>query len=201
VFRPSPFFLAGVAVSIAFWWFGLAGIEYRQGVTLFPYRTAGWFVMGSPFILGFSVLAGMVVAKLARRRRWAGGLVLVVGVLLTVAYAYLGSPGRRVREIIGPEAVKTATIEELRTLDSFNGGETTCGIFNGPEILWSQIGAFRGVGPKATITELFQLQNRFPDAAIEAEGPALLDERGTFYHSPKDGRVYFIVNQAGPGFR
>lgn len=130
--RPLGFSLSMATAFLVWMWFGMAGIDYSGGNPLLGLRTAGWFVVGSPFILLMAYWCARLSASLFRR--WgavAACIMLVAACVAIVGTAISTLPHGRVSAIIGSKLAKDIVVRRLQSRDSFGDGVYTRGVFTG----------------------------------------------------------------------
>ena len=140
LFRPWPLFI-GVMICFMVWcWFSMSGIDYQDNAPHFGYRTAGWFILGFPFLLGLGLVVALGVTFVARR---AGNLIswtitaVAFGILISNAVVS-SLPGNRLSSVVNVDA-SSVRIYRLMQMDSFNGGITTFAMIQGDDELFDRI--------------------------------------------------------------
>ena len=66
---PIWFFIVGILLAMVAFWFGMANISYDSASPLFPFRTAGRFVLGSPILLGLAFCYTALLHFIFRRTK------------------------------------------------------------------------------------------------------------------------------------
>ncbi len=111
-------------------WFNLADIYYIKGETIFPYNTAGWFVLGSPFMLVFNILLSSLYIPVSKRiglkRTWQ--TMTTISLILIILASYSSHPFTHVRSILGKDIMSKATLNKFCSHDSFNAGLFSSGV-------------------------------------------------------------------------
>ena len=128
--RPFPV-TAGALILFALWaWIGMSNLEYRPGHVAGGRTTAGWFVLGSPFLLGFGLLVSLPFSFVARRARPVIGWVCLLAVFVPlIVFAFIRTtPQARLRTALGIEPPAETRIQRLEQFDSFNDGSTIAGV-------------------------------------------------------------------------
>lgn len=183
LFSGKRFGLLTFAALELWMWFGMAGLNYERG-SLFPFTTAGWFILSQIFVIPFFGLLAWVTTLFFKR--WPK----VVGLLVLGGLAFLNGtaihdalPRERLNWLIGPDIIRHAEIESLRVTDSFNDGET----YNGILLIGAEFMAALGASP------LFELVKRHPDEHVrpEAAGTIYRSKRAELRVVPDGSRCFF----------
>ncbi|MCC6123938.1 MAG: hypothetical protein IT426_03170 [Pirellulales bacterium] len=191
--KPILFFIVGTSLAMVAFWFGMATINYDAETSVFPFVTAGWFVLGFPFVVGFSLFYAIVLYFLFRRlgKLFTWLAMLTVSTLL-IAYSIDSSlPRNQIRVVLGDEIAKQVSIIKLRISDSFRDGRTYFGLIRGPKNLIQ------------TLKKRFSLKIHENDA-IDPNNFEMLslptpkstttysDDRRTFYVSENSEDICFV---------
>lgn len=171
-------------VSLELWlWIGTAGLDYERG-SLFPFRTAGWFILGQVFMIPFFGVAAWVMALFFKRWPKVVGILVLGGVALLIGTAIPDRlPRQRLNWLIDPDLMRHAEIETLQVADSFNDGEVYSGsLLVGPEFI-----ATLGVNP------IFTMAKRHPDEYVYPgqEGTIYQSKRAELRVIPDGSRCFF----------
>jgi hypothetical protein len=193
-----PLAVTGTIFCLAWFWLNLSDTEYRVPNRPFFAKTAGWFVVGLPFMVPFTLSFGVLLGWIARRRGTrTGWFVLCVIGLPALAQGFHESlPETRVRRIIGPQATSQMSLKSFRQHDTLNEGTFSCGTLAYSDALMAAIQAFRPTLQRSVSTEY--------DLSVEdAPIPKYLVERFTddrthFMVSP-DRKELFFVARSRPG--
>ncbi len=202
--RPQKYAVlsTGVILIVTGMWFGTAGMLYTPATASFPFRTAGWFILGSPCTLVFGLLYASVFWLLFR---WTGVVIgwclfLVCSAAFIVFSIQGALPSARLQWVLGEEAAQQAHIEYLSISDSFNDGLSYVGKVSGPETLLQSVIAYRSL-VKRKKTRLDQLKHCFENDALPEEASVYYDadygDNGNlFYFHPENDRLYFFWRSA-----
>ena len=203
-FRPWPLGLATVCVFIALNWFSMSGLRFDGTNHLSARTTAGWFVLGFPFILALGLLCAAGVTFLWRRvHKIAGWGALALLVALLAGSLGASTPERRLVAIIGPRAAQQAALERLEVVDSFNAGETAWGIISGPDDLLETIARDRSLELTHPSPPHARLRHFFPELFLDLEtepdtgdmaasvGEQARNDRSAFFRPSGSSRIYF----------
>jgi hypothetical protein len=174
-------------------WFNMSCMLYTPETAWFPFRTAGWFILGLPFVLGCSLGYSALFWLASRRtgRRIAWGLMLICSIIIVSAAVHSALPASHLRWVLGEEAAASSTLEYLRILDSFNDGLTYIGKVKGPTTLLETVAAHHGLKDGGSV-DLRVLRSYFHNGDIQPGGDAYSDRYGFFYLSPGTQRLYFV---------
>jgi hypothetical protein len=122
---------AGTLILFALWaWIDMSTMDYRPGRIAGGRTTAGWFVLGSPFLLGFGLLVSLLFSLIARRTRPVVGWLCLLAVfvpLIIVAYVRT-TPAARLRTALDIKPPTGTQIRRIVRYDSFNDGSTIAGV-------------------------------------------------------------------------
>lgn len=157
-------------VILELWlWFDMAGLDYQSG-DIFPFRTAGWFVLGQPFVIPIFGFAAWVTSTLFKH--WPRTMAILAAMSLS---ALLGTsifnalPQQQLSRLIGPALAQLCEIKTMKVSDSFGDGLISQGtLVIGPEFI-----------EKAHADPDFDLIKRHPDEHPHADGSH------TIYNSEK----------------
>jgi hypothetical protein len=130
--RPLGVSLPMAAAFVVWMWFGMAGVDYSGGNPLLALRTAGWFVLGSPFIILMAYWFARLSTSLYRRWGAVAALIMLVAACVAVVGTAVSKlPHGRVSAIIGSKLAKDVVVRRLHSSDSFGDGICTRGVFTG----------------------------------------------------------------------
>jgi len=129
-FRPILLTVTGIIAFLVWQWLDSSTMDYRHDVAGGGLRTAGWFIFGMPFLLGFAALSTMPFSMLARKGKplvaWAA---MIIFFALAICFSYTRStPSARLQRAFDVDVPSDTVINYLRDLDSFNNGTTTVGV-------------------------------------------------------------------------
>ena len=118
----------------------MSGMDYFEGAPSGGYQTAGWFLLGMPFLLGFGFLVSAAIAFVARRMgaavAWSFAF-LVFGVLIYQSVV-LSLPNNRLAAVLNVD-LQNVRICRLKQMDSHSDGITTVALIDGDTDLFDQI--------------------------------------------------------------
>ncbi|MFC1759134.1 hypothetical protein ACFL2H_10270 [Planctomycetota bacterium] len=196
--QPILVSLPVVIPFVAWFWFDMAVIDYSGGNPLLSLRTAGWFVLGSPFIVGLSCLLAWFTAAMYRRF----GITALVMIWLALVTCLLLSiktslPQGRLSRIIGSKLAQGVEIHRLISSDSFGDGTFTLGEFAGTSDLLKQIAKYRSLREQE-IVPASQFGPLIDDTDDYRTYSAYGDSRSTFFLSPETNTIYFRHQSANP---
>lgn len=189
--KPVPITIAAIVVIQIANWFSLSGMDYQPGRFFLGLQTGGWYLMGLPFSLLFSILVAWLFAMIARRFRpsiaW-GMLVVLAMVDLWYAYSF-ALPESRVARSLKMPLTDRATILQLTEYDSLNDGVFTRGAFRGsPELLAKIIKSNK-------LEAEMQMLQWWDDPEVAEFGLAFHNEHLTCY-SPDDGMTIYFYHHS-----
>lgn len=192
--RRWPICLIGLSLFLVLVWFLMSGVDYHGGDEFLSLTTAGWFVLGFPFIAAFGIAYGLVFALIGIKTRFWFGWLLLLGITipLVVYTARQALPRNRLKSILGPDVIAIAAVESLREQDSFNDGTFMRGVLSGPPKLLDLIVRNRKLNRQVGMS-LSSFQSAFRDDAFPDYGDAYSDERSAFYCDAERGRIYFLI--------
>ena len=149
-------------------WFGMSATDYDGALDWSTFRTAGWFILGLPFIAGFAALYSALFCLVAIRKSqtlaWVA--LVVVSAVLFMLSIYCALPSTRVRYVVGEAACRVGRLEQLRVSDSFNDGITTRGVISGPDELIEIIREHRPLEREPGADRLTLFRALFEDAEL-----------------------------------
>lgn len=179
-------FITGGVLFLIGMWFGMSTLHYKASESVFPFRTAGWFVIGflfSDFAAGlFSGIFCLIAMKL-HKTAWI--LMLIASSVFIYFSVNSALPYSRMANIIGKNAAGKVKLEELHTGDSFNDGEWAYGIMSGNMNLITE---YRVLKHEISIPHPNFI---FKDYKLPETGDIYSDNHGYFYVSPENNKIYF----------
>jgi hypothetical protein len=192
------FLSVGVVLCLVAAWFTMSLLDYSS-TGGFPFRTGGWFILGmfmiGPISIGYASLFLLISRRTGKAIAYSAmGVISAVLIALAVHSAL---PSTRLEPVIGKEALNVATIERLRTMDSFNEGIYFAGVLTGPPELMDLIVAHRSL-EQSTYHSASQniplgtFRNQLPDIEIPDIVEVFSDERASFLPGPDKKYVYFV---------
>ena len=187
-------FVTGVLLMLIALWFLTSMTHYTPETAWFPFRTAGWYIIGFPLGLGFSLGYSAVFAFVSRwtGRRVAWGLMLLSSTIIVWASVHSALPASRLRMILGQEAAAKSTVEYLRIRGSFCDGQTMVGKVTGPPTLLQTVVTHHALKAERKSSRVGALRGLFKYDDIPEYGTVYSDKRGFFYWSSATGSLYFI---------
>ena len=180
-------------------WFDFSNMIYDGQSTLTAYRTAGWFYLGLPGIIGFAFVYSMFFTLFARRLHMAFGwsCLLVVAGCMTIYAIYSTLPSQRLARAIGKESAMLSSIHHLHQHDTFNGGTMTHGIITGPDNLMDLVIDQNDL-VLSPLSSLDLLRRALDEHSLPDYGEKYENERLTCYQHPQSGKIYFAYRSALP---
>lgn len=132
-----PFSLTAIVMLLfcAWIWIGMSSADYSVAQPGGSRKTAGWFILGFPFIVVFGLLASLLFSLIARRSRpiVAWGCVLAIfPTLIAISIRYT-TPEARVQSALGVKLPADTEVIRVVQQDSFNAGITYWGICTGDQ--------------------------------------------------------------------
>jgi hypothetical protein len=187
-------FATGTCLFIVAFWFGTSMVCYKASETVFPLRTAGWFVIGSVSMVlisgGFAAVF-CFIAKKFYKTAWL--FMLIVSGLFIFKSVDSALPKNKLACIIGEDAVDSVTIEEFYTGDSFNDGIFAYGILHGDQKTMTLIKKYRSLQYNPSVpSRIYNLGHYFKGHKLPETGDRYSDARGYFFVSPQNNRIYFF---------
>lgn len=185
--------LTGTCLFLIGFWFESSTIHYKASETIFPFKTAGWFVIGFIFTASISCGISMLFCLIAKKlHKLAWFLMLIVSGLF-IFYAVDSSlPQKQLTMIIGKEATEKMKLEELYIGDSFNDGTFAYGILAGNEKSMAIIKKHRPLEYKISIPlQGYDMFRYFKNREFPETGNIYSDAHGAFYIFPEENKIYF----------
>ena len=185
--------LTGTCLFLIGFWFESSAIYYKASETIFPFRTAGWFVIGFIFTASISCGISMLFCLIARKlHKLAWFLMLIVSGLF-IFYAINSSlPQKQLAKIIGKGATDKMKLEELYIGDSFNDGTFAYGVLSGNEKSMAMIKKHRPLEHRISIPlQGYDMFRYFKDRKFPETGNIYSDAHGAFYIFPEENKIYF----------
>jgi len=182
---------AGTLILFALWaWIDMSNAEYRPGRVAGGRTTAGWFVLGSPFLVGFGLLASLPFSFVARRARPAVGWLCLLAVFVPlIVFAILRTtPNARLRRALDIELPAETGIQCLDQFDSFNNGSSVAGICSAsPQLVQALIAthALKVSGDRGT------LHREMRDEPIPEDATVFAGNELTIYYDADRSLLYF----------
>lgn len=147
-------------------------------------------MLGSPFLLGFGLLASLLFSLISRRTNTLVGwlcVLVVFGSLIAFAYSRT-TPGARLRKALGSEPPVGTQIQRLDQYDSFNDGSTIAGVCSGsPQFVQTLITAH---SLKASDSGGL-LKQMLRDEPIPEEVTVMAGRELTIWYDPDRSLLYF----------
>ena len=134
----------------------MSGMDYFEGAPSGGYQTAGWFLLGMPFLLGFSFLVSVAITFMARRMGAAvtWSLAVVVFGVLIYQSVIISLPKNRLAAVVNVD-LQNAKICRLKQMDSYCDGVTTIALIDGDTNLFDQICLANELRESSTCTPTF----------------------------------------------
>ncbi len=168
----------------------MSNADYRPGSFAGGRTTAGWFVLGAPFLLGFGLLMSLPFSCIARRTRPVVGwlCLLAVFVPLTALAILETTPVARLHTALGVEPPVGTRIHRIAQYDSFNDGSMTAGICSGNSDFVQTLIADHGLERSRS----YGLLKRMLQDEIIPNEPDVLDGNGlTIWYDADRSLLYF----------
>lgn len=189
--RLRPLSITGATVLLVAAWFWLddCNTQYRAGDAGGGRTTAGWFILGLPFLLGFVLLASLLFSFIARRAGvisgWACLLVLFIPLMVR---AYVSStPAARLRSALNIDLPAGTRIQRLDQFDSFNDGISISGVCSAtPQVVQTLIAAHALKTQNSGM-----LRQVMRDEPIPEDVPVLASDELTIYYDANTSLLYF----------
>jgi len=174
----------------------MACIDYHTGATNFPFKSAGWFFLGIPFI-GITAVAYSLIFCLLRRltTKRIGWMLLVASSVALITLSIINNlPRTRVEQILNTGVPTDIELISLITRDSFNGGMTYKGKLSGSDREMANLIKTLPLKPKNDISP-HNLQETFPDAELSEHGKIYgFDEKSSVVYVNQSGKsLYFSI--------
>jgi len=174
----------------------MSNADYRAGRIGGGRTTAGWFVLGSPFLFGFGLLASMFFSFVARR---AGPVVgwlclLVVFVPLILVSFKRTTPAGRLRTALDIEPPPELRIHRIQQFDSFNDGICISGVCSAAPQLFQTLIASHSLKASDSAGILHQVM---PDEPIPEDATAYASIELTIYYDADRSLLYFYRRRGG----
>ena len=189
--RPLGFSLSMAIAFVVWMWFGMAGIDYSGGNPLLGLRTAGWFVLGSPFIILMAYLFARLSVALYRRWGAVAAYIMLVAACFAIAGTAISKlPHGRISSLIGSKLAKDIVVRRLQSRDSFGDGVYTRGVFTGGRT------KLREIAEKLSLREVqvvpaAQFGEMIEESADFEEKPAYANSRSMFFLIPDTDDIVF----------
>jgi hypothetical protein len=195
--RPISITFATLILFAVWMWIEMSGIEYRPVSVVKERTTAGWFMLGSPFLLGFGLLVSLLFTLIARRTRpVVGWLCLLVVFVPLISFAYSSTtPAARLRTALGSQPPVGTQIRRIEQYDSFNEGITIAGVCSGsPQFVQTLITAH---SLKASHSDGL-LRQMLRDEPIPEEVTVLAGDQLTIWYDADQSLLYFCRRLGQP---
>lgn len=175
----------------------MSGIKYHEGVTFFGLRTAGWFLLGLPMLIGMGLFLALPICFLARKLSPAAGwiVLLAISVPAIINAFYSSLPHQRLESVLGVEIPDETKIHFLVQGDSFNDGVQTAGEFSGSMAILNSIAKKNGLQEKV---KPLLFMNRMFEIELPESAKVMTGELMTCYLDPKTDRIYFSARNSLP---
>ena len=182
-------FITGGVLFLIGMWFGMSTLHYKASESVFPFRTAGWFVIGFPFFAlaacGFSAVFCLIAQKV-HKTAWI--LMLIASSLFLLRTVNSALPYNQLAKITGEELAGKLKLEEFYKGDSFNDGEFAYGIICGNESTMKLITEHKVLEHKISVPIQFTF---FKNHKLPETGDIYSDSHGYFYVSHESNKIYF----------
>ena len=185
--------LTGTCLFLIGFWFESSTIHYKASKTIFPFRTAGWFVIGFIFTASISCGISMLFCLIAKKLPKLAWFLMFIVSALFIFYAVNSSlPQKQLVRIIGKEATEKMKLEELYIGDSFNDGMFAYGVLSGNEKSMAMIKKHRHIEYKISIPlQGYDMFRYFKERRFPETGNIYSDDHGSFYIPPGENKIYF----------
>lgn len=169
----------------------MSNTDYRAGRVGGGRTTAGWFLLGSPFLLGFALLMSMLFSLIARRARpLIAWLCLVVIFTPLIAMALVNStPAARLRTALDIEPPAGTRIHRIQKFDSFNDGSMISGVCSADPQFVSRLIATHALEVSDSAG---MLQDVLPDEPIPDDGTVFSGNDLTLFYDADQSLLYFF---------
>ena len=201
LFRPFSI-TAGTLVLFVVWnWIDMSNADYRTGYIDGGRTTSGWFLLGSPFVLGIALPVSMSFSFVARRTRpvvgWVSLLVVFIP-LITIALVKT-TPTARLSTALEMEPPVGTRIQQIKQSDSFNDGITISGVCSTDPQFVNKVISTHGleISDYASV-----LQQAIPDESIPDDGKVFAGDELVIFYDADRSLLYFsrrIGQQRPPG--
>ena len=182
---------AGALILFALWaWISMSNIEYRPGRFAGGRTTAGWFVLGSPFLFGLGLLVSLFFSFVARRTRLLYGCLCLLAVFVPlIVFALIRTtPAARLRTALDVEPPAGTQIQRIEQFDSFNDGSTIAGVCSASPQLVQTLIAPHALKASDSGGILHQVLR---DEPIPEEGRVFAGDELTIYYDADRSLLYF----------
>lgn len=168
----------------------MSGTEYRPGSIAGGRTTAGWFVLGSPFLLGFGLLVSLFFSFISRRTRTVvGWLCLLIVFTPLIAFAYSRTtPAARLRTALDIEPPAGTQIQRIERYDSFNDGSTIAGVCSASQQFVQALITAHALKESNSGGLLHQVLR---DEPIPEEARVFAGDQLTIYYDADGSHLYF----------
>lgn len=190
-----PFSISAGAIALFVIWIWLDGscLDYRVGAWLGGRTTAGWFLLGSPFLFIFSFIGALVPTLLARKTRpviaWI--LLLALFVPLIVRAWVNTTPMARLKLSLEIDPPADLKIDRLQMYDSFNDGNTVYAVCTADQAFVDRLIARHRLTLQTDDPSESNYARSF-DEALPTDLKWYQGQHLTVYFSEERSRIYFI---------
>jgi hypothetical protein len=197
--RPFSLTIATSVLLAVCTWIDMSNADYRPGSFAGGRTTSGWFVLGTPFLIGIALLMSLPFSFLARRTRPVIGWLCLLAVFIPLIVAAIVSttPGARLHTALDIKLPADTRIERITQADSFNAGITISGICSATPQLVNQLVAARALKPTPSPD---WLKKNLRDETFPDGGQAFSGDRMEIVYDPARS-VLFFSRRLGPAHR
>ena len=186
---------------VAWCWLSMSGMDYYEGAPYFGYKTAGWFLLGMPFLLGFGLVITAILAFISRRTRtFIGWTITALAYGFLISQSVISSlPNNRLASLLNLEP-NDLRIIRLKQMDSHSDGITTVALIDGDDILFDKICRANDMVHSSEFTPTFF--NWLHDGEPRFVEPVAMfdNDRLTCYNDTVDRRIYvYHRSRSHPG--
>jgi hypothetical protein len=189
--KPILMIICGILLFEVWAWFAMSSMDYHEGAPFWGLKTAGWFILGSPFLVGIGFVGTLLFVFIGRKLHPFLGwvcLLLLGSILIAITFNEV-LPENRLSSRLRVDLPPGTTIYRLRQGDSFNDGISIYGIFSGSKELMDEIAGENDLTLKEMSLEDFV--QYFDDKTLPSHGDAYVNERMTCYFDDQLGKIFF----------
>ena len=190
------FVICGVVLLHVPHWFSCSDMSFSADSAFFPYRTAGWFVLGSLMTIPFFWFVSGLMFKLTK---WlplsaAYGVMLLTTAVILVISLLSASPTSRLSRAVGEYVASELEIERLEDFYSMNDGRYMHGAFRGDKATVASLQTHRLHLKRQPDTHyaMTLFEGYFEDVDFPESSLIFQDDHGWFLIPDIDDRIYFI---------
>ena len=188
--------ICGILLFEIWAWFAMSSMDYHEGAMFWGLETAGWFILGTPFLVAIGFVGTLLFVFLRHKTRPIFGWVCLslVGAIVIAITFNAQLPENRISSTLRVDLPPGTTVYRLRQADSFNDGISIYGIFSGSKELMDTIASENDLTQESiSLHIVFQY---FDDETLPEAGDAYVNEQMVCYLDHQADRILFVWHTA-----